>query len=416
MPSATPIPGGPSALLLGSAMGLLTRPGCPVCRYAAEAGDRYLAWFALEGHADPVTVTRLCASLGACARHTRALMGQPGAATRLTAVYRYLLQAARAQLAGRGSRLAACPACEHDEAAAGRALEALLDGLPETGVGERYLELGGLCWPHVLTAAGARGHRRAAAWVVQATAARTGDHRTSLGVLAGGPDHDADERARLRAGLPAEGRIPPGACQICLAAARAELGVLAWAAGAGRRPDDGAGNVPRGGICLCAGHLRDAVLMGGGRAPALLVWQADNLADGLDQLARSLARRGGSPGRWLRGRRSASLEDGCPACLARGRAVGGELQRCRAVPPGAGQPPCVRHVLALRAADPATGLMAAGPAVRRADGLLGELAEAFRKGTWAFRHESRGLEMSAWRRAVAFIDGGVFGGCPPEQR
>ena len=416
MPSATPIPGGPSALPLGSAMGLLTRPGCPVCRYAAEAGERYLAWFALEGHADPITLTRLCASLGACARHTRALMGQPGAATRLTAVYRYLLQAARAQLAGPGSRLAACPVCEHDEAAGGRALEALLDGLPESGVGERYLELGGLCWPHVRAAAGARGCRRAAAWVVRAAAAGTGDQRTGLGVLAGGPDHDASERARLRAALPPEGLISPGACRICLAAARAELAALARAAGAAGRPDDGAGGGPRQGICLCAGHLRDAVLMDGGRAAALLAWHADRQAAGLDQLARSRARRGGSPGRWLRGRRSASVDDRCPACLARGRAAGGELQRCRAVPPGAEQPPCVRHVLALRAADPATGRVTVGPAARRADVLLGELAEAFRKNTWAFRHEGRGREMSAWRRAAAFIDGSVFGGCPPEQR
>jgi hypothetical protein len=251
MPSATPIPGGPSALPLGSAMGLLTRPGCPVCRYAAEAGDRYLAWFALEGHADPVTITRLCASLGACARHTRALMGQPGAATRLTAVYRYLLQAARAQLAGPGGRLAACPACEHDEAAAGRALEALLDGLPETGVRERYRELGGLCGPHLRAAAGTRGQRRAAVWAVQAAAASTGDHRTSLGVLAGGPDHDADERARLRAGLQAERRILPGACQICLAAARAELAALTWAAGAGRMMAPGM--CPAGGSACARG-------------------------------------------------------------------------------------------------------------------------------------------------------------------
>jgi hypothetical protein len=415
MPSATPIPAGPSALPLGSAMGLLTRPGCPVCRYAAEVGDRYLAWFALEGHADPVTITRLCESLGACARHTRTLMGQPGAASRLTAVCRYLLQAARGQLAEPGRRLAACPACEHDEAAAGRALEALLDGLPETGVGERYLELGGLCWPHVRAAAGARGHRRAAAWVVQAAATAAGDHRTSLGVLAGGPDHDASERARLRAALPATGRIPAGACRICLAAARAELAALARAPGAERRPADGAGHMSRQGICLCPGHLHDAVLMGG-RAASLLAWQADRQAAGLDELAGLLARGRGRPGRWLYGRRAAPLDGTCPACLARERAAWGELQRRRTVPPGAGQPPCVRHVLAQRAADPASGPVMAGPAVERADGLLRELAEAFRKGTWAFRHESRGPEMSAWRRAVAFIDGSVFGGCPPEQR
>ena len=96
--SSTPIPRGPTVLTLYSAADLLTGPGCPVCRYAGEAGDRYLAWFALEGHANSVTVTRLCTSLGMCARHTRGLMSQPGAARRLTAVYRYLTREARDRL------------------------------------------------------------------------------------------------------------------------------------------------------------------------------------------------------------------------------------------------------------------------------------------------------------------------------
>jgi hypothetical protein len=86
VPAATPIPRGPTVLTLYSAADLLTGPGCPICRYAGEASDRYLAWFALEGHADAVTVTRLCSSLGMCARHTRGLMSQPGAARRLTAL------------------------------------------------------------------------------------------------------------------------------------------------------------------------------------------------------------------------------------------------------------------------------------------------------------------------------------------
>ena len=53
------MPRGPTVLTLYSAADLLTGPGCAVCRYAAEAGDRYLAWFALEAHADAVTITRL---------------------------------------------------------------------------------------------------------------------------------------------------------------------------------------------------------------------------------------------------------------------------------------------------------------------------------------------------------------------
>jgi hypothetical protein len=71
-------------------------------------------------------------------------------------------------------------------------------------------------------------------------------------------------------------------------------------------------------------------------------------------------------------------------------------------------------VLTLRAAAPATGTASAAVAAEHAGALIEELIEAFRKGTWAFRHESRGTEMTAWRRAAAFLDGGVFGGCPPE--
>jgi hypothetical protein len=81
--------------------------------------------------------------------------------------------------------------------------------------------------------------------------------------------------------------------------------------------------------------------------------------------------------------------------------------------PGRSAPLCVRHLLALRAVDPSAGRVVARGAVDRADMLIGELGEAFRKGTWAHRDEYRGEEMTAWRRAAAFLDGGVFCGCPP---
>jgi len=80
------MPRGPSVLTLCSAADLLTAPGCPVCRYATEASDRYLGWFALEGHAQSATITRL------------------------TAVYRYVVTAAGDRLAGRHGPPAACPA------------------------------------------------------------------------------------------------------------------------------------------------------------------------------------------------------------------------------------------------------------------------------------------------------------------
>jgi hypothetical protein len=47
--------------------------------------------------------------------------------------------------------------------------------------------------------------------------------------------------------------------------------------------------------------------------------------------------------------------------------------------------------------------------------LIAALNEAFSKNTWARRRETRGPEMTAWRRAAAFLDGSVFGGCPPRE-
>ena len=44
-------------------------------------------------------------------------------------------------------------------------------------------------------------------------------------------------------------------------------------------------------------------------------------------------------------------------------------------------------------------------AIHRADLLIAELDQAFANGTWAHRHEARGPEMTAWRRAAAFLDG-----------
>jgi hypothetical protein len=164
MPAATPIPRGPTVLTLYTAADLLTWPGCPVCRYAGEAADWYLAWFALEAHADATAITRLCSSLGMCPRHTRGLMSQPGAASRLTAVYRYVMEAARDRLSGRAARLGVCPACEHDDGAVGRALDTLFEGLAGNSVREHCRELGGLCIPHLTTASARRSRVVARLW------------------------------------------------------------------------------------------------------------------------------------------------------------------------------------------------------------------------------------------------------------
>ncbi len=412
MPSAVPMPRGPTVLTLYSAAALLTGPGCPVCRYAAEAGDRYLAWFALEAHADAVTITRLCSSLGTYPRHTRGLMSQPGAPSRLTAVYRYVLQTARDRLSGHAARLAICPACEHDDGAADRALDTLLEGLTDDQVRDRYRELGGLCIPHLRTAS-ARGNYRVAAWLSQTMTAAVSACRASPDWLAG-IDHDAEMRAVLRRAAPAIAPPGSGACIACLAAGRSENGRLAEVLRTSDRDQ------PDRQLVLCGGHLNDLIALSGQwDTGPLLAWQAGCLAVSLTR--RSAASPG--PAGWLPRslRRRPSGPASCPICLAAAnaaqRTVDDLRASLRASHPAAGRrvPLCVRHLLGLRALDPWAGHVTAGSAVERADMLIAELNEAFSKNTWAHRHEPRGPEMTAWRRAAAFLDGAVFCGCPPRE-
>jgi len=289
------MPRGPSVLTLCSAADLLTAPGCPVCRYATEASDRYLGWFALEGHAQSATITRL------------------------TAVYRYVVTAAGDRLAGRHGPPAACPACEHDEAAAGRALDTLLEDLADPAVLDRFRELGGLCLPH-LAAAAARSRRVAPLAKTAQDTVASGDNRCDW--LAG-TDHDAQARAVLR-----------------------------------RAPSAGH-----------AGPRRNA---------------------GWPQQQPALQQRSGDAG----------VTDRRPA---RHLATAGH--RCGAV---------VRHHLVLRAAEPRSAQLLAPSAVRRADQLAAELADAFDRTSRAHSTGTRAPESTAWQHAAAFLDGGVFGGrCPP---
>jgi hypothetical protein len=416
MPAATPLPRSPSVLTLYSAADLLTGPGCPVCRYTGEASERYLTWFALEGCAQPASITRLCKSLGMCPRHTRGLMSQPGAAPRLTAVNRYLVRAARDQLTGRTTVHAGCPACEHDDQAMSRAVDTLLDGLADGSVQERYRELGGLCIPHV-RAASARSSHRLAGWLAETVLAAVTQSPLPSPRWLAGTDHDAEARAVLRNTSPATFRRGADACVACLAAARSEHGDLAalLRSSVGGRPDRRQ--------VLCAGHLGDlAVLAGPDDIQRLLTWQAGCLIAAVSRLSGPRLRRNGPPLRWLRpGRALAASTDECAVCLRRADAAAQAIEeistllRADQPDPHHCAPMCVRHLLAMRRADRWAGQVTALGAVEHADVLIAELEEAFRKRTWAGRQEPRGQEMTAWRRAAAFLDGGVLCGRPPRE-
>jgi hypothetical protein len=256
--------------------------------------------------------------------------------------------------------------------------------------------------------ASARGSRRVVGWLSETMTAVVAAPLASPGWLAG-TDHDAEVRAVLRCTAPATAWPGSELCAACLAAGRSETGCLAeiLRASGGDQPDR---------RLLCGGHLNDLVVLAGQRAASsLLAWQAGCLAA-------SPAWRPASPPvparRLLRSRRPrAGGPARCPVCLAAGnaaqRAVDGLRASLRASHPAPGRraPLCVRHLLNLRALDPRAGQVTARGAAEHADMLIAELAEAFSKNTWARRHETRGPEMTAWRRAAAFLDGGVFCGC-----
>jgi hypothetical protein len=409
MPSATPVPRGPSRLVLFGAEDLLCATGCPVCRYVAEARDRFLGWFALEAHAEASTITRLCRSLGFCPAHTRELLGQPGAEGRMTAVYRDLLRAAAGHLAAGTMPPAPCPACEHDAEAAQRALDTLLTGLREDGLRDRYREADGLCLPHLRAAP--HGGRQLTAWLAGETMARlagAGAPR-ALALLAGDPDPDAGVRVRLRATLPAGPPRSAGVCEPCLAAALAERAALAG---------------PRAG--LCPAHLREACsdVGGGGHGPLspaavqVLTLNSERPASWLIRTAEPVGLAGATLARVVR--RHPGREPGagpCPACRAASTAASRWLGAWSAGTDAVSAVPvprlCLRHVMSLRPRDPRAADAAVRGAAAATAMLLEELEEATRKRAWANRSEPRGREMTAWRRAAALIDGRVYGGGRP---
>jgi hypothetical protein len=403
MPSAIPVPRGPSHLVLFGAEDLLRGAGCPVCRYASEADDRFSGWFVLEAHADISMITRLGQSLGMCPVHTRGLHRQPGAETRMTAVYRYLLRAAAKYLAAGTSPQVPCPACAHGAEATLRAVDALVSAWQDDGLGEGYRD-GSLCLPH-LRATLPRSGRRLGSWLARDMAARLAGAMPALALLAGDRDADADVRARLRTALPvapsSAGPEKGGVCPVCLTAAQAERDALAHADGTG----------------WCAAHLRDACSSPdagrtGPRNPApLLTRQAAEAASWLAGLTAPVSLR--SEMRRLVGRRrrpaSSIGGSGCPACEAARAAAARTLV---ALSDSLLQNLCLRHMMSLGSHDPRRRAAGQKAAYRTAS-VARELEEAFGKRAWARRHEPRGDEMTAWRRAAALIDGRVYGGGPP---
>ena len=108
---------------------------------------------------------------------------------------------------------------------AGRAAETLADGLADGEVMDRCRQLGGVCIPHMRTAA-ASAPRHIVTWLADTLREAASAPTAGPGWLAGA-DRDAEARAVLRHEVPPSGTPLPGACVVCLAAAQAERDCLA---------------------------------------------------------------------------------------------------------------------------------------------------------------------------------------------
>jgi hypothetical protein len=178
----------------------LSQPGCPACRLGAVAAAKALAALAYESVTDVDVVERFQRSLGVCALHGWQWLESDNAAQAVAILYRavlaHLIRAleradapsadgaagllarvgvGRGAAAGLAAALEArgdCPACAARDQAIGRALEVLLDQLPQPETRAAYEASDGLCLPHLREAlAGTRSRHRGAAAILAAASA-----------------------------------------------------------------------------------------------------------------------------------------------------------------------------------------------------------------------------------------------------
>lgn len=135
---------------------LLSPRGCPACRFAAEATERFFGWFAAETHAQESMRQRLRKALGMCPRHTRVLLTQELADGMLTSVYRDVFATAGPRVAGTMER-GRCPACQNRAWAVHHAIHLVRGATRDPGLRRLYRAGGGLCVEHLLTALRERG-------------------------------------------------------------------------------------------------------------------------------------------------------------------------------------------------------------------------------------------------------------------
>ncbi|HXF96336.1 MAG TPA: hypothetical protein VNI61_09580 [Gemmatimonadales bacterium] len=446
---------------------LVAVEGCPAC-HAGERAERRFFWgFVTEHYLDTGVIAAYSASLGFCGAHTRALAARHEAQWVAPTVYRYVVEGALRRLRSRAAdRVGGCPACQHRRGAEGRAVEALLPYLGDRDVLGGYRRGGGLCWSH-----GCRAVIRATAEQAQTLVecflealGGAGQEVRRLAFIAG-LDSDAPARIHgshqgkhvlerlLSTGEPPSTldllhrRLEAGCCPVCLAGLQLEGRYASWLSEACVTNPR---SIVADGVWLCPRHLHDLAREEPATASWLTALMCDRLKGEVEEATRRLSalpRASVAARLWAilgdRSRREGGL-----------RETAGKLVRTVMRPPRrelrdigdrlARQRPChvcdavataERRAMELVIAALADGptrqlyLRSHGLCFRHAAGAWGrpgaslfrevlgarlavlawELDEVGRKSSWTARHEPKGPERTAWRRAATLVDGRAFG-------
>jgi hypothetical protein len=429
-------------------LGWLQEEACTFCRAEADGGARYWFWYLNEHYGESGTLAQLRASLGFCARHTEELLVRATPST-ITTVYRYLLPPF-ARLLSEGEQVtgpqAGCPACAAERDSPDFRMQRLVRHQGTPGVQDALERSASPCLPHALTLAGrlrraplvhqldvVRGRLQRAAGDDLGRLLEPGDPGAAPASAAGWAAAGAEDRPALPTLDRLAGLLAAPFCPGCLAAHEGSAHYLAWLPRMIRREQ-----FPQwaDAIWLCRAHHGQLARADGPATDRLLDhtrhhWAA-RITELLDLLepdrAPDPARHApGDTGLWRRLRstdrkaRDAAARvlaaRPCPACLAAATArtrlaellvaALGDPRTAERYQAGVGL--CYQDLRAALALQPpaAVARLLRGTLGTRLSLLLWELEERSRRETWHVRHEGKGPEQSAWKRAVRQFSGGV---------
>jgi hypothetical protein len=404
---------------------LLESPECPACRARDYADERLVFAFVTDHYSEAATLDAIAASWGPCPVHLRQILEQDQAPYVLRAVYAATVAQALAAPAG---AIALCPLCRECQRSEYSTLRAVTSALQVPAVRESYTSHGGFCTPHARGAVVSAS--RDAVTCILSTLIASLEARVTAAALVtalAGADRDAPRRHALRRRLPLERldgppldtlerlqrQLAAALCPVCLAESVAQRTYLCWLIAQQRKDPDG---LAAEALWLCPLHLHDLLEESSTTADWIAKLMRIHLSADLENAHDSVAR---APllFRGLQRRLEPVLHERCCLVCDAGSARAASERALLAATlhdaPTARRYETVHGLCARHGRGfPDTTGLARRVLDARLRVLHWELEEAGRKSSWTMRHEPRGPESTAWRRAPAQLDGRVYLGGP----